>query len=185
MQQRRFKLLELEWIDLAAASVDAILCRWGLMFCTDPSAALREMRRVLAPGGRAAVAVWDVPERNPWATIPSRALVELGIIEPPDPNAPGMFSLADPLGLRAMFEDAGFLDVAVEAIDLPRSVASVARWIAETRNLSRPFAEACEKLSDEQGEALEQRIEALAAAYTRADGTLELPGSSLVAAAGA
>ena len=49
-----FKQLQLEWIDMEAASVDVILCRWGVMLTVDPAAALRECRRVLKPGGRCA-----------------------------------------------------------------------------------------------------------------------------------
>src|SRR5262249_44817908 len=64
-----FKEVDLQWIDIDTASVDAALCRWGLMFAADPGAALQEIRRVLRPGGRVALAVWADPERNPWATI--------------------------------------------------------------------------------------------------------------------
>jgi len=77
-----FKPLQLEWIDLETATVDAILCRWGLMLLIDPGAALSECRRVLRPGGRLALAVWDMPAVNPWATIPNQALVNLGLAEP-------------------------------------------------------------------------------------------------------
>src|SRR5947209_2659423 len=76
-----FKQLELEWIDLPTASVDAVLCRWGLMLSVDPGAAAREMRRVLRPGGHVAVSVWADPADNPWATIPTKALIELGLME--------------------------------------------------------------------------------------------------------
>ena len=44
-----FKQLELEWIDLPTASVDAVLCRWGYMLTVDPAAGMRETRRVLRP----------------------------------------------------------------------------------------------------------------------------------------
>ena len=109
-----FKRLELEWIDLETASVDVVLCKWGLMFTVDPEAALREVRRVLRPGGRAALAVWDGPPANPWATIPTRVLVELGHTTEPDPEAPGMFALAPPGRLQGLLEDAGFIDVVVD-----------------------------------------------------------------------
>src|SRR5437763_5353934 len=89
-----FKRIELGWIDLETASVDRILCKWGVMLTVDPEAALREMRRVLRAGGRVALAVWDEPAVNAWATIPTRALVELGHSARPDPNAPGMVALA-------------------------------------------------------------------------------------------
>ncbi len=68
-----FKVLNAEWIDLPLASVDAVLCRWGYMLMADPAAALAETRRVLRPGGRVALAVWDALEANPWALLPARS----------------------------------------------------------------------------------------------------------------
>ncbi len=106
-----FRRLELEWIDLETASVDVVLCRWGVMLTVDPAAALQEMRRVLKPIGKAVIAVWDTAEVNPWATIPTGVLIERGLAPPPDPDAPGMFVLAAPGRLQEMLEDAGFADV--------------------------------------------------------------------------
>ncbi len=60
-----FQVLNAEWIDLPLASVDAILCRWGYMLMADPAAALAETRRVLRPGGRVALAVWDALAAQP------------------------------------------------------------------------------------------------------------------------
>jgi len=74
-----FQVLNAEWIDLPVASVDAVLCRWGYMLMADPQAALLETRRVLRPGGRVALAVWDSVELNPWALLPSRELIERGV----------------------------------------------------------------------------------------------------------
>src|SRR5215468_10581709 len=43
------------------ASFEAVLCGYGLIHLSDPGAALAEMTRVLAPGGRLAVSVWERP----------------------------------------------------------------------------------------------------------------------------
>ena len=179
-----FKLLELEWIDLPTASVDAVLCRWALMLVVDPAAALAEMRRVLRPGGRLAVAVWDAPEHNPWATIPTRALVSLGHAEPPDPQAPGMFALAGAGRLEELLRSAGFVEAQVESVEIGRWHESSSAYIAETLDLSRAFADVYERLSDDDRAAVNAEIGSLAGAYSDGE-TLALPGRSLVAIAGA
>jgi SAM-dependent methyltransferase len=178
-----FARLELEWIDLPAASVDAILCRWGIMLTVDPGAAVREARRVLKPGGRLAVAVWDEARLNPWATSPGRALVELGYAEPPDPNAPGMFRLAPASKLSELLESAGFTEVVVESVEIDRPSLNFDNYLAETLDLSRPFAEALGGLSDEQRGEVTRKLAELARPFAQPDGTLRFPGRSLVAAA--
>jgi ubiquinone/menaquinone biosynthesis C-methylase UbiE len=178
-----FQELDLQWIDLETATFDAVLCRWGLMFADDPGASLQEIRRVLRPGGRAALAVWAEPERNPWATIPTRALVELGHAERPDPNAPGMFALADAERLRELLEGAGFVDVVVEPVALERADGGVEHYLAETSDLSQPFAEVRARLTDEQWAEVASRIGELAGPFTTEDGSLRFPAVSLGAAA--
>lgn len=180
-----FKRLELEWIDLPAASVDAIVCRWALMLSVEPGAALRECRRVTRPGGCLAIAVWAQAGANPWATIPADALVRLGHVPPPDPNVPGMFALSDPVRLAEIVADAGFVDVVVNAIELNRSYPGLDELLFETRDLSRSFGEVYERLSEAQRDQLVAEIATLAQPFTAADGSLKLPGSSLVAAASA
>jgi SAM-dependent methyltransferase len=180
-----FKRLELEWIDLPTATVDAALCRWGLMFTLDPGAAVQECRRVIRPGGRIAVAVWDDAKQNPWATIPTRAMVELGHVTPPDPDAPGMFALADAERVRRLLEDAGFVDVVVETVELSRSDPGGAEtYLEETLDLSRPFAEVWRRLSERHRDEVRDRIASLAEPFASAEG-LHFPARSLVAAASA
>jgi ubiquinone/menaquinone biosynthesis C-methylase UbiE len=180
-----FMQLELDWIDLPTASVDDVLCRWGLMFAADPGAALQEARRVIRPQGRIAVAVWDDAELNPWATIPTRAMVELGHMVPPDPDQPGMFALADREQLRRLLEDAGFLDVVVDSIELSRPGASMDVFLEETLDLSRGFADVWERLSDRHRDELRARMISLAVPFTGSDGSVRFPAQSLVAAASA
>src|SRR5438270_2367725 len=170
-----FNRFELEWIDLPTASVDAVMCRWGLMVCVDPSAAASEMRRVLKPGGRLTVAVWDSAELNPWATLDWRAVIELGHVAPPDPSGPGMFALAPESRLRELLEDSGFVEVLVEGLQLDRSYRAVEEYMAETLDLSATFSELWEKLDEGARSEVMERVEALAAPYRVSDG-LRLPG---------
>jgi SAM-dependent methyltransferase len=180
-----FKRLELEWIDLPTAAVDVVMCRWGVMLTVDPEAALREVRRVLAPGGRVVLAVWDQAELNPWAMISDSALIELGHATPPDPGAPGMFSLAAPGQLHELLEAAGFVEVVVQSLELPRPPVTVQEEIAEKRDLSRGFSDAYERLSEDERRIVDEKIASLSQPYAGADGRLVLPARSLVAAASA
>ena len=179
-----FRRMDLEWIDLPTADVDAILCRWGLMFAVDPEAAAREMRRVLRPGGRLAVAVWDGPELNPWATIPTRALVELGHAEPPDPSAPGMFALAEAERLGELLEAAGLTEVTVDSVELERREQGVEDYLKGTLDLSAPFAELRSRLDREQWREVEERVGELVVPFA-VNGGLVFPARTLAAAASA
>ncbi|MGH2909083.1 MAG: class I SAM-dependent methyltransferase [Solirubrobacteraceae bacterium] len=180
-----FRRLELEWIDMETASVDGVLCRWGLMLVADPSAAAQEARRVLRPGGRAALAVWDTRESNPWATIPRRAMVELGHAEPPDPSIPGQFSLAGDGALTEVLEGAGFLEVKVAPVAMQRTFASLDEYLAETIEMSPTLGETVAALSDSERAAIREWVADQARPFTDDDGSLVLPGSSLVAGADA
>src|SRR4051812_2157797 len=111
--------LDLERIAQPHASYDVVLCREGLMFATDPAAAAREIRRVLRPGGRTAIAVWGPRERNPWLSLVLDSVgAELGSPMPP-PGIPGPFSLDDAEELDALISGAGLTCVSVSEIPVP------------------------------------------------------------------
>jgi SAM-dependent methyltransferase len=180
-----FRQLELEWIDLEAGSVDAVLCRWGIMLIVDPEAAAMEIRRVLKTGGRAAFAVWDRPDRNPWATIPSQAMIDLGLAERPDPDAPGMFRLAADGALVELLESAGFTDVKVAPVSLDRRYNTADEFVEETLELSPMMRRTLAEVSEPDRQRVSERILEATQAYTADDGSVLLPGSSLVAVASA
>ncbi|MGZ4168254.1 MAG: class I SAM-dependent methyltransferase [Solirubrobacteraceae bacterium] len=178
-----FRQLELEWIDLETASVDAVLVRWGLMLAVDPAAAAREIRRVLRTGGNAAIAVWDARERNPWATIPTNALIELGHAEPPDPDLPGPFALAADGAVAEVLEDAGFTEVEVSPVEMLRRYASIEEMVLESADVSPGFSAAYASLTEEERAGVAAHMASGAAPFTDDDGSVTLPGVSLVARA--
>lgn len=166
--------LDLEGIAEPDASFDVVLCREGLMFALDPAQAAGEIRRVLRPGGRFAVAVWGPRERNPWLGIVLDAVSEqLGAPVPP-PGIPGPFSLGDAAELR------GLLDAEVEEVSVPLRVPSFDAWWSRTTALAGPLAKMLAVQPPETIEAIRHRAREAVRSYETADG-LELPGISLLA----
>lgn len=176
--------MEAEWIDLPAATVDGVLCRWGLMLLADPETALRECRRVLRPGGRLAFAVWDAPEANPW--MMGHLLLRLGLVEPSPEDEPGPFALADPEQVAELLAAAGFVDdVTIEALDFAFTAPGPDAWFAQQRNCSPTLAARTAELSPAQHYELRDAIDAELAQFTQPDGSVRIPARTLVAAAGA
>jgi ubiquinone/menaquinone biosynthesis C-methylase UbiE len=100
-----------ESLDLPDASFDAALCALGLMYVPDTDAALREMHRVLAPGGRAVAAVWGERSRCGWADI--FPIVDARV---QSDVCPMFFQLGSGNSLAECFLRAGFADVRVERL---------------------------------------------------------------------
>jgi SAM-dependent methyltransferase len=101
----------LEWPDLAPGSAsgrgfDAALCSLGLMYLPRPEQALREMHRVLAPGGRAVASVWGARTNCGWASV--FPIVDRRV---QSDVCPLFFQLGTGTGLEAAFRAAGFTGV--------------------------------------------------------------------------
>jgi ubiquinone/menaquinone biosynthesis C-methylase UbiE len=73
-----------EALPFDAATFDAVVSQFGLMFFEDQTAALEEMWRVLRPGGRLAVTVWDTLDRSPGYA----AMTALSVAPSPSRNSP-------------------------------------------------------------------------------------------------
>ena len=94
----------------ATGTFDAVLCQQGLQFFPDRPSALREMRRVLRPSGRTAIAVWGELARNQiYAAFHAalQATVRSDLAE----LITAPFSWPSGTALKSAAEDAGFRNV--------------------------------------------------------------------------
>jgi SAM-dependent methyltransferase len=110
-------------LPLADQCIQCAICLFGLMFFPRPVDALRELRRVLTTGGRAAFTTWARPERAPFAGIMAEALAAalpehaIDVLKP--------FSLSDPDVVGGYMKAAGFHEVQVKPLSRHGLFASV------------------------------------------------------------
>lgn len=97
------------------AAFDAVVSQFGLMFFANRVQALREMRRVVRPGGRVAVAVWDALDASPPYRTEVALLDRLIGREAGDAlRAP--FVLGDTTRLSQLFEAAGWSELDISTV---------------------------------------------------------------------
>ena len=179
----RFKQIDAESIDIPAASLDAVLCRWGLMFVADPNAALRECRRVLRPGGRLVLAAWAGREENPWTALVAEEVEARGLMPRGDEGVPGQFAWAREGMIAELLEEAGFVDeIEVDGVAWEFDDQDFDAWWGRTTEMSR-IGQAIATLPAAERDELRETMRAKLAPYERDDGLLHLPARTWVAAA--
>jgi ubiquinone/menaquinone biosynthesis C-methylase UbiE len=176
-----YRVLDAERTDLADDSVDGVVCRWGYMLMADPRAAFAETRRVLKAGGRLAFAVWAAPDRNPWASVAGMTFVQRGHMPPPEPGAPGIFSMADPDRIRSLVTAAGFEEPELEELPFDFRYADAADFWDSIVRLAGPLARIVHDLSPEERDATRAAVIENMAAYRNEDGSYTAPAVSWVA----
>jgi hypothetical protein len=98
---------------------------------------------------------------------------------------PGPFALGDPELLAELLEQAGFVEVRVEVLELHRRHASFEEFWDSTLDLSRQLHDAVLDRPEAEIAEIHAALVERFAPYTGADGSLDIPGRTLVATAGA
>ena len=176
---------EVRRVDAAATGLpdedfDAVAFVMGLMFVTEQERAVAEIRRVLRPGGRAGIAVWAGPDKNPWLSSAGMAAMVHGVVAGGPPTAPGgLFSLADAGRFVEVLGGGGFPDAQVEEVPITMTWSDADAWFEQVSQLSGPLAVALaaapEKLADVRATAKE-----LVGRFATEEG-LAVPGLALLA----
>jgi ubiquinone/menaquinone biosynthesis C-methylase UbiE len=108
-----FKRMDAEELNLDDSLFHAAICALGLMYFPYPVEALKEMHRVLIPGGRAVVAIWGERKNCGWADI--FPIVDKRVASD---VCPMFFQQGTGNTLRHSFESAGFRGITVERINV-------------------------------------------------------------------
>jgi ubiquinone/menaquinone biosynthesis C-methylase UbiE len=169
----RRKAPEIEWREGLAEALpfpkdrfDAVVSQFGLMFFDDRALALSEMWRVLKPGGRLAVAVWDALERIPGYAAMTALLQRLFGERIADAlRAP--FALGDPKALTALAAKAG-IPAQITTREGTARFPSIDAWV-HTDVKGWTLADMIDEGPYQQ---LRQEVEHALARFVEADGTV-------------
>lgn len=101
------------------AAFDAVLCQQGLQYFPDKVGALREMYRVLAPGGLLGISVWRAIEHSPCHLAIAKALNRY-VSAKAAQTIRAVFSLGEADALRAVITDAGFREIDLRSATVMR-----------------------------------------------------------------
>jgi ubiquinone/menaquinone biosynthesis C-methylase UbiE len=178
LTQVEYRVLDAEKMDLDNDSVDGVVCRWGYMLMANPAAALEETRRLLRKGGPLAFAVWTTPDRNPWAAVPAMTLVQRGHVPPPEPGAPGMFSMGDPARISELVAHAGFTEPELEEIEFEFSYEDFDDLWDTLVRLAGSFAQAIKALPDAEREATRTAVAQNVEPWRNQDGSYTAPAAT-------
>lgn len=152
---------EIEWRQADAASLplpdgafDVVLCQMGLPFFGDKQAALQEMWRVLAPGGRVVL-------NTPGTIQRPFEIMDEALVRHISPDLGGfvrlVFSMNDPDEVGGLLRDAGFKDVNAKATSVTLHLPPAAEFLWQYINLT-PMGAFVNPASEEAKAALEQEV---------------------------
>ena len=114
-----FRQADAEQLPFADETFDVVTSRIGAMYFVDAQRALGEIRRVLKPGGRAALAVWGPADQGTYITSMLGPFFQRVAVPEPPPDAPQPLRYAQPGALGGELERAGFREVAERHCVIP------------------------------------------------------------------
>jgi ubiquinone/menaquinone biosynthesis C-methylase UbiE len=122
----RFCRGDAEDLPFGDGEFQALTAAFVLNHLPTPGRATAEAVRVLEPGGRAAFAVWDRPERNPFMGLVRGAIEDAGLAseEAVPSGGPDPFRYADDAEFRALLEGTGFAGVEVRKLEVVHRAGS-------------------------------------------------------------
>ncbi|MBK5271310.1 MAG: methyltransferase type 11, partial [Bacteroidia bacterium] len=120
----------------------------------DMQLAANEMLRVLKPGGKIAISVWNIPEKNFWVTATMGTINKNMELPQPPPGAPGMFRCAKPGLMKSIFENTGFKNIQEKEVPTKLNVGTVETYWEMMTEIGAPIVAALSKADD----ALRQKI---------------------------
>jgi len=165
-------------MDFPDASFDVILCQQGLQFFSEKLTALREMHRVLVPGGRLLFSVWKTV--SPYSIAVGTALERYVGVEAAVRYRTARVAL-DAEELRNFLVVAGFVDVHIYpsamTVRLPPVEAFVLNHLAST-----PVAGVVAALSEEVRAALAKEVSMVLQSYADGEG-VSVPDETNIAMA--
>jgi SAM-dependent methyltransferase len=136
-----------ETLDFADNTFDAAVCRLGLMFLPDPLKGLREIRRVLKPGGKLCALVFSSAETNPCLQILMSTALEHAGLPAVDSYRPGsLLSLGKSGHLEGLFAEAGFMDCVTTRVNAPFDLASANAYLDFIRSSAAPVMQVLGRL---------------------------------------
>jgi len=97
----------------ADSTFDKVISVFGLIFFSDRLKGMREMHRVLKPGGKACVVSWSGPELTFPISLWGKAFIEVMPDLPAPSDPPAVYSLADPTRFEQEMKGAGFTKVEI------------------------------------------------------------------------
>ena len=130
LMNMEFRQCTADSLPFAENSFDVVVSRLGVMFFPDSVAAMRELLRVLRPGGSLTFAVWGKSEVNPFCYLVSGVMDRHVKAAEADPDAPNAFRFAEPGKLAGVMKQAGAVDVRDELVsfDLEAPLSALEFW---------------------------------------------------------